>query len=134
MPLQGQVDLSKVKKILNKDLKGVYFSGLKQIVEQTPVDTGRARNSWFLSVGQPFGLSGQTNSLAQITENMPKSVIGKNLYFTNNLPYSVTLEYGGYPNPPKNPTGKTQGGFSLQAPNGWVRSTLKLMQRKIANL
>lgn len=134
MPLQGQVDLSKVKKILNKDLKGVYFSGLKQIVEQTPVDTGRARNNWFLSVGQPFSLSGQTNSLAQITENMPKSVIGKNLYFTNNLPYAVTLEYGGYPNPPQNPTGKTQGGFSLQAPNGWVRSTLKLMQRRIANL
>ncbi len=43
------------------------------------------------------------------------------MYITNALPYAATLEYGGYPNPPKNPTGKTVGGYSVQAPQGMFR-------------
>jgi hypothetical protein len=31
------------------------------------------------------------------------------------------LEYGGYPNPPKSGSGKTAGGYSIQAPAGMVR-------------
>ena len=47
MPLTKRPDLSKAKQILNKDLRGVYFSGLKEIVEGTPTDSGEARNGWF---------------------------------------------------------------------------------------
>ena len=65
---------------------------------------------------------------------MPKSILGKRLFFTNNLPYINKLEYGGYPNPPKNVTGKTAGGFSLQAPIGWVRKELKKMRKAIRNI
>lgn len=150
MPLRGNVDLKKAREILNTDLKGVYFDGLKNIVEQTPADTGRARNNWFLTDGVPSGLSGRgendsgSGSLTSVIEGMPKSVIGKKLYFTNNLPYINTLEYGGYPDPVKGSYDKetksyvklSQGGFSLQLeePGGWVRKTLQKMKRKIASL
>lgn len=154
MPLRKvKADLDLVKEgrdILNKDLKGVYFAGLKNIVESTPVDSGRARNNWFLSVGTPHltssarGDSGTgAGSISSITSEIPKSVLDKKLYFTNNLPYIATLEYGGYPkNVKKGSYDKdsksyvklSSGGFSLQAPDGWVRKTLKKMQRVLANL
>jgi hypothetical protein len=47
--------------------------------------------------------------------------IGQTFYMANSLPYARTVEYGKYPNPPKNPTGKTVNGFSRQAPAGMAR-------------
>jgi lysozyme family protein len=54
------------------------------------------------------------------------------MYLTNSLPYAMTIEYGGYPNPPKNPTGKTIGGFSTQAPAGVVRVTAEEMVAQLS--
>jgi hypothetical protein len=75
---------------------------------------------------------------------MPKRVVNKKMFLTNNLPYIETLEYGGYPNPVKKGswdvkgkkfTIKSTGGFSKQvAPDGWVRKTLKSMASKIRQL
>ena len=130
----------------NDNIRGVYLSGLKNIVQETPADTGRARNNWFLSVGSPSNkktTSGSLQGVNSLTQSgkMPKVVLGKVLYFTNNLPYIKTLEYGGYPKPVKKGSlinGKYQklsrNGFSLQAPKGWVRSTLIKMRRKIKKL
>ena len=146
MPLRGLkktkqavIDLSKKA---NKNLKGVYLAGLGNIIKETPVDEGRARNNWFLTTGSP---SSSTTTLTgdgqEIT--LPKNVLGKKIYFTNNLPYIGTLEYGEYPDPVKkgsyNKRSKSFeilsiGGFSKQAPKGWVRATLIKMQNKIRAL
>ena len=141
---QAVIDLSKKANI---NLKGVYLVGLDNIMGATPADTGRARNNWFLTVGSP---SSSTTTVAgggqEIT--LPKNVLGKKLYFTNNLPYIETLEYGGYPDPVKkgsyikrsNSFEKlSQGGFSKQidpanTPKGWVRAELIRMQNKIRAL
>jgi len=61
-------------------------------------------------------------------------VLNKKVYFTNNLPYIETLEYGGYPNPSKGK--KTTSGYSNQlrpfkSPKGWVRATLIAVGNKI---
>lgn len=108
---------------VNNDVRGVYLAGLKNIVEGTPVDKGRARNNWFLSVGYPSdnvtdSISTSSNSERQ-AKSLPKSVLNKKIYFSNNLPYINRLEYGSW---------------SDQAPLGWVRITLMKMINKIKTL
>ncbi len=137
MPLIGRENVNKgieaVYKSANDNLRGVYLSGLGDIILGTPVDTGRARNNWFLSVGVPSNATTTSKSKGLTTirslRKMPLRVINKNIYLTNNLPYVTKLEYGGYNEGPL-----TTGGFSKQAPNGWVRSTIMKMQKKIRTL
>ena len=149
MPIKGMRSVKKAIARLPDDandlIKGVYLAGLTDIVSGTPADKGRARNNWFLTAGRPSSAVRQSgnslgaSSMAGIA-TMPKSVLNKKLFFTNNLPYIVTLEYGGFPNPVKQGSyikksksfeKLSSGGFSKQAPSGWVRSTLILMQNKI---
>ena len=142
MPLKGRdaVDkmIAKNRSESNLKLRAAFFEGLGEIVEGTPVDEGRARNGWFLSVGVPFSLtSGRgdsksgSGSLSSLNE-MPKDILNKKVYYSNNLPYIETLEYGGFPNPTKG--SKTAGGFSKQAPGGWVRATIIRMGNKVRTL
>ena len=74
---------------------------------------------------------------------MPTGVLNKKVFFSNNLPYIKALEYGGYPDPVKLGTydkklkehvKKSSGGFSKQAPGGWVRTTLIAMANKVRKL
>lgn len=142
MPLIGKENFKKLTDkgydSANKDLRGVFFAGLSSVVQGTPVDTGRARNNWFLSVGIPSSstTTSKAKGLGAIRQlrGMPQRVLNKKIYFTNNLPYAGTLEFGGFPANPRNGTGRSSGGFSTQAPNGWVRATLKRMQIKIKAL
>ena len=151
MPLIGRDKVTKMTEDyyvkVNNDVRGIYFTGLFNVVQQTPVDEGRARNNWFLSIGSPSGNTttskakglGATRQLNQ----MPNLVLNKKVFFSNNLPYIETLEYGGYPNPvkvgsfdvkSKQYVKKSSGGFSKQAPMGWVRATLIAMANKVRKL
>lgn len=140
MPLLGREKVNNAIEDLytktNDNIRGVYLSGLVNIVQETPVDEGRARNNWFLSVSTPSSAvtTSKAKGLGAIRQlsKMPKRVLNRKLYYTNNLPYISKLEYGGFTNKPE--TDKTVGGFSKQAPNGWVRKTLILMQNKIRAL
>ena len=121
MPLIGRkrVDdaIIKTVKSTNNKLKKVYFQGLREVITATPVDTGRARSNWFLSQNAPSGKT--TDSLTRIDDlKLPQSVFGKVIYFTNNLPYITSLEWGS----------------SEQAPKFWVRKIIKTMQKKIKAL
>ena len=141
MPLKG---LGKVKKAINVDIynqlndevSGIYFTGLAFVIRRTPVDTGRVRNNWFLSTMEPSSKvrggksQGGSSSFTQL-KKIPKKVLGKRVYFTNNLPYIKKLEYGGYSQPG---TKKTKNGFSIQAPGGFVRDQLKLMANEVRKL
>ena len=153
MPLLGrekvEFELKEgIKTRMNSNLKGVYFSGLGNIIAGTPADEGLHRNAWFLSVRAPSSAvrsrknEGGVQSINQLYK-MPEKVLGKKIYFTNNAPAITTLEYGGYPSP----VGKgsyikksksyeilSVNGFSKQAPKGWVRSTIIAMQNKLRSL
>lgn len=117
------------------------------VVMRTPVDTGMLRANWQPSLGSPSGSKeprGSKNgslALQKITAMAQSASWGTDLYLMNNLPYAVTVEYGGYPNPVKRgtyvPAGQTKygiagpgyvrrsaGGFSKQAPAGMVRVTI----------
>ncbi|HHZ97787.1 MAG TPA: hypothetical protein EYN67_20100 [Flavobacteriales bacterium] len=153
MPLDGLDDVKKMiaknKRDANEKIRGVYLAGLKPVVMETPADTGVTRNSWFLSAGVPFSLTGGRTaskrgggSIASAL-GMPLWVLNKKMFFTNNQPNITTLEYGGYPNPVRQGSWiknsqsfekLSAGGFSKQRPGGWVRKNLILMQNKIRSL
>ena len=135
MPLRGRIKVNEaINRLVSKKekkLRGHYVSTLGNIIEETPVDTGRAKGNWFLTIGSPGGKVTSNTSPSRDHLKTPKKVFGKKVFFTNNLPYIETLEYGGYPKSPKGGEGKTSGGFSLQAPSGWVRASLKNLAKDI---
>ena len=98
----------------------------------TPKDTGKARSNWFVDVDtmQPRVSDDTTTRNLGLAQSAVSTALGKPnppkvFYLHNSLPYIKHLEYGLYPNPPKNPTGKTVNGYSTQAPQGFFRLSLQ---------
>ena len=123
------IDLTKYAKKKGVEIREVQktyaFALYSSIVRKTPVDTGRARANWNISVGHP------DTSTTESTRKTPKSMSSlpdpkgdESIFICNNLDYIEKLEYGGYPNPPKKDGGKTINGYSKQAPAGMVGVTL----------
>ena len=152
MPLVGRkkVDEAIIATVVaaNDNVRGIYLGGLTPIAMETPADTGVTRNSWFLSVNNPSTNTGRaknksgSGSLSSILK-MPVWVLGIKIYYTNNRPNINVLEYGGFPKPVKKGSYIKRSksfeilsinGYSKQAPNGWVRTTLISMQNKIRSL
>lgn len=147
---------------INDNVRGVFIGGLFNIMEGTPVGltqselpkgskstSGLTKNNWFLSVGIPSSktTTSKSNGLASIRQlsSMPKLVLNKKVFYTNNKPNIGVLEYGGFPDPVdkgsrlkgKNNYQKlSSGGFSKQAPGpvGWTRTALVAMANKIRSL
>ena len=98
----------------------------RRVIYKTPVDTGRARANWQVTIGaQASGTIAidDTNGGATMSKATAASAgfrAGDTIYLTNNLPYIRKLEEGGYPDGPK-----TVGGFSRQAPAGMVALTVQ---------
>ena len=121
------MDLNKYVKDKQTEIKEVRkayaFALYSSIVKKTPVDTGRARANWNVSVGSPdLSTSENTRKTPKSKKEMPEPKGDESIFISNNLPYITTLEYGGYPK--NSTTGKTVNGFSKQAPEGMVGVTL----------
>lgn len=121
--------LSKIDEPYNKKLKGIYLQGLGNIAGGGPIDEGHLRSNWFLKVGSPSNeTTTQTNEDPHL-DRMPANVLGKRIFYANNLPYININEYGGYGDGPK-----TRGGFSDQSVGGWVRKELLIMRSAIRKI
>lgn len=108
-------DVARVKRKLGENadrlLRGLALEATKRIVMRTPVDTGRARGNWNVSIGSvdqsttertdPAG----TVTISQAGAKLRGAKFGDVIYISNGLPYIRRLEYG----------------WSDQAPNGMVR-------------
>lgn len=151
---QFVIDLQRFTKKANADVKQairkITLEAFKRVIFRTPVDTGRARANWSLSTGAPvtFSIVGEDKSGSDTLKKTSDGVMvwecTGGIFLSNNLPYILTLEYGGYPKTVKygskpkglkagdNPGGfgeiLSANGFSLQAPNGMVRITVAEMQ------
>ena len=134
MPLIGRksVDEAILQKVAetNDKLWKAYFKTFRNIIKETPVDKGRARANWYVTQGTPSN-GKSTRKSGNDVPKIPLQVLDRKIYMTNNLPYIGTLEYGGYSQPG---TSKTSGGFSIQAPSGWVRVALKQLEKDIKNI
>ena len=128
------------KEVTEEKLRGSLLSFCTQVIKFTPVDTGRLRGNWQTSFNKPklslldrkqlSNTSG--NATSEMQQALSKLKIGDIFYFTNNLPYARVVEFGLYPNPPKDPVaGKTVGGFSKLAPTGMVRVNFKRLVEKL---
>lgn len=107
------------------------------IIEKSPVDTGRFRSNWNFSLNEPNYETTESTRKRPLQSVEMKLAANKGkvtrAFFVNALPYAAVLEYGQYPNPPKNGTWnkktkeyeiRSTGGFSKQAPTGIVRTTV----------
>ena len=108
---------------VEKTIKGTSIKLFSAVIKSSPVDTGRFRANWLCAGATPVP------SVVNMTDKTGSSATGEmagyinsakgQMVFTlaNNLPYAYKLEYGGYPGDGPN----TVGGFSKQAPQGFVR-------------
>jgi len=121
-----QVKAFRDKALSNVDavVQDITVSVATSLVEKSPVDTGQLRANWQFGAGViPDGEFPDTDpegeeTIEALTEAIKDTPAGGVTYLVNNLPYAPVIEYGLYPNPPKRPTGKTENGFSTQAPAG----------------
>lgn len=115
-----EADLAAFAKAVGKSLdatcKAVAIKWFSSTVLSTPVDTGRLRGNWMITLGHPA--TGTRDVLdksgSEVTSEIAASVggVGSVNFLTNNLPYAQRIEYGG----------------SNQAPNGMVRINFARIQ------
>ena len=88
----------------------------RELVEQTPVDTGRARSNWLPSIGTPrndvVGIDGAPDTTAV----MANYKLGDTAFIANNLPYIQRLN---------------DGYSSQQATPSWVDATVLKYSNKL---
>lgn len=118
-------DLSKFARkaqvTLDQAFRAVIIELFSSVITDTPVDTGRARGNWLVSVNtfpttavERLDPSGAVSSGAVRAEQYN---IKDKVFLTNNLPYIHRLEYDGY---------------SRQAPDGMVRKNMARVQQIVA--
>ncbi|WP_448508778.1 HK97 gp10 family phage protein [Immundisolibacter sp.] len=101
------------------------FDMFADIMMASPVDTGAFRGNWMIATGAPAAVTDPNKTLAAdaaalgaVTAGMAgigKDVVGKTIYFTNNMPYAYRLEHG----------------WSKQAPAGMVAVTVAAYQANL---
>ncbi len=99
---------------LDTIVRKLALDGYAGVLFRSPVDTGRFRNSWRLSVGQPnlrteFAAAGTKKQgtagsksqqpaspaeMSRVVEASRQAKAGTVVYITNNLPYAKPLEDG----------------------------------------
>ncbi len=108
----------------------------ERVILRTPVLTGHARHNWMPSINtqveeEQEGVFGGVETGEPITaaermrwKDTIKSLrllpVGQTLWITNNVPYILKLEFGGYPAGPG-----TIDGFSRKAPHGMLGITVR---------
>lgn len=101
-----------------KFVRHVNTALFTSIIQDTPVDTGRAQGNWQATENTPFtGQTGRKGSGGSISR--ADSVLSKGIglfYLSNNLPYIVPLEYG----------------YSGKAPSGMVRRNVARIRQLIS--
>ncbi len=111
--------------------KRIALELFTSIVQMTPVDTGRARASWTIAVGEPnrsikpVGIYGDALAESVSIAVSTLALYGRNpkerllsIWISNNLPYIVELEHGS----------------SRKAPRGMVAVSLNRMAVKMNDM
>ncbi len=111
----------------NRALRAVVVKNWGDIIKSTPVDEGRARGNWFVTEDEASSSISNKKSKTKgpnfVLTKTKKEMFGTKWFLTNNLPYILTLEFGGYgtKSASEEDSKVTSQGFSKQAPEGMVR-------------
>lgn len=108
-----------VLKEADEDRKAITIKLFNSVIQDTPVDSGRARGNWQCSQNTPLnneidrtdkdGSATKDDMLNVVLSSQPDNTV----YLTNNLPYAQRLEFG----------------YSGQAPQGMVRKNMARIQQ-----
>lgn len=91
-----------VVQLVHRDL---HIQALERVVTKTPVDTGRARGNWQASLHQPAAGETVTRDPGGGETIARGALVAAQIepysasFVTNNVPYILMLEEGGYPKP-----------------------------------
>lgn len=142
--VQFNVDLNRILKKAGDNAtaiaKKVALELYSKVVQKSPVDSGRLRGNWNVSINSidssEYGIDAGSLGSLPSGSGLVRSVsalssfkIGDTIFVTNNMPYVYKLEYGLY-----NDGAKTVGGYSRQAPQGFVRITYKEVTSDLENI
>lgn len=114
-----QINDAYKKKVIDKIGKVVRATALiahGDLIEQTPVDTGRAKANWFLDIDRVDVkiVEPEFDNVGEAASRSQKYTLDSTIFISNNLPYIRRLNEG----------------HSQQAPAGYVDRTLTIAKRK----
>lgn len=93
--------------------QAVTIKLFNSVIEDTPVDSGRLRANWQTNEGSPatgeIDSTDQNRPLKEVEDVVSRSKRDGEINLTNNLPYSVDIEFGG---------------SSTKAPQGMLRKNV----------
>jgi hypothetical protein len=111
---------------VEREIRKAAIIGDQTVILGTPVDTGRARANWIVTVGSPAGeadkpadKSGQEaiqQGRAAVQSFKAGLGVRGSIFITNNVEYIVPLE----------------NGHSAQAPAGMVQQAIQAMQKYLS--
>lgn len=106
---------------LDETSRAIVLELFGSVIKDTPVDTGRAKGNWQTTIGAPASGTvdrlGESEALADVSQQAASFGAGKVIYLSNNLPYIYRLEYDGW---------------SQQAPGGMLRKNVARIQSIVA--
>lgn len=126
-----------INKGFERIIRAAAIGCFRNIIFQSPVDSGRFRGNWFASGAAASskvteGTDEAGNKTADNAAELVLHLRDWNIFqLTNNLPYAEVIEFGGYGSTEAN-TGKTVAGYSRQAPSGVVRVALANTAKNLA--
>lgn len=139
-----KIDLNKILEKAGENASAIArkiaLETYTKVVMKSPVDTGRLRGNWNIGINMtdvteypadPSTLNSPPNSLSLVraTSALNNFKLGDTIFISNNLPYVYPLEYG-----LMGEGSKTIGGFSRQAPQGFVRITYKEISSSLEDI
>lgn len=123
--MKGRKQVARINNYYSSEIKKAMKVGiveaLRQVTISTPVDTGRARWGWFLTINVPSSETPPEGkySAPKINERMQaindNFTISDTLYLTNNVDY----------------IGRLNDGYSKQAPARFVEKSAKIAQQAV---
>ena len=84
----------KVNGTLSQAVRKVALAVDRELVNQTPVDTGRARANWIPSVGSPSVKIVEPGEKPDASAEFQTFTLDKTIFLSNNLPYIRRLNEG----------------------------------------
>lgn len=116
---------NKVELELDEAVVAVCAKVSKDVIFDTPALTGRLKGNWYASIDVDINKTSETRTESEALSDANQKALkayGHNFILMNNLPYAYPLEMG---------EANTKTGYSVKAPQGFVRKNMAKAERSL---